>query len=59
MPAPGALFSNAKLAEAYMRILREAESAGGDREADAWAEVRTEIEALPDCWTVNRTAVSL
>ena len=31
VPAPGALFSNAKLAETYTRILREAESAGGDR----------------------------
>jgi len=31
VPAPGALFSNAKLAETYTRILREAECAGGDR----------------------------
>ena len=33
VPAPNALFTNATLAETYARILREAESAGGDREA--------------------------
>lgn len=31
VPAPGALFANVALAETYARILREAESAGGDR----------------------------
>ena len=31
VPAPGALFGNARLAETFTRILREAESAGGDR----------------------------
>jgi gamma-glutamyltranspeptidase / glutathione hydrolase len=31
IPAPGILFTNKKLAETYKRILREAESAGGDR----------------------------
>jgi gamma-glutamyltranspeptidase/glutathione hydrolase len=31
VPAPGVLFSNAKLAETYTRLLREAESAGSDR----------------------------
>jgi len=31
VPEPGALFANVVLAETYARILREAESAGGDR----------------------------
>ena len=31
VPEPGALFANIVLAETYARILREAESAGGDR----------------------------
>ena len=44
VPAPGALFANAKLADAYGRILIEAESGGGDRLAQierarkAWSE---------------------
>jgi gamma-glutamyltranspeptidase / glutathione hydrolase len=33
VPAPGTLFANGKLADTYTRILREAESAGGDRVA--------------------------
>ena len=33
MPAPGTLFTNRALADTYARILREAESAGGDRVA--------------------------
>ncbi|HXD45814.1 MAG TPA: gamma-glutamyltransferase family protein [Pseudolabrys sp.] len=33
VPAPGSLFRNPKLAETYARVLREAESAGGDRVA--------------------------
>ena len=31
VPAPGTLFTNAPLADTYTRVLREAESAGGDR----------------------------
>ena len=31
VPAPGSMFTNSTLADAYARILREAESAGGDR----------------------------
>ena len=33
VPEPGTLFTNTKFAETYERILREAESAGGDRVA--------------------------
>jgi gamma-glutamyltranspeptidase/glutathione hydrolase len=33
VPAPGTLFRNSKLAETYARVLREAESVGGDRVA--------------------------
>ena len=33
LPKPGTLFTNHKLAETYIRILNEAESAGGDRVA--------------------------
>jgi len=33
VPKPGTLFTNKKLAETYVRILKEAESAGGDRVA--------------------------
>src|SRR6201992_1708707 len=33
VPKPGTLFTNAKLAETYTRILNEAESAGHDRDA--------------------------
>jgi gamma-glutamyltranspeptidase/glutathione hydrolase len=33
VPKPGTLFTNPRLAETYTRILNEAESAGGDRDA--------------------------
>ncbi len=33
VPAPGSIFTNVTLAETYLRVLREAESAGGDRVA--------------------------
>ena len=33
VPKPGTIFTNPKLAETYARILKEAESAGGDRDA--------------------------
>ena len=33
VPAPGTMFSNVTMADTYARILREAESAGGNREA--------------------------
>ena len=33
VPAPGSLFTNKTMAATYIRILREAESAGGDRTA--------------------------
>jgi gamma-glutamyltranspeptidase/glutathione hydrolase len=33
VPAPGTLFRNTRLADTYARVLREAESAGGDRVA--------------------------
>ena len=44
MPKPGTIFTNKKLAETYARILKEAESAGGDRVAQierarkAWSQ---------------------
>ena len=44
MPKPGTLFTNKKLSETYARILKEAESAGGDRVAQierarkAWSQ---------------------
>ena len=41
-PAPGSLFRNPALADTYQRILGEAESAGGDREA--------QIEAARRAW---------
>jgi gamma-glutamyltranspeptidase / glutathione hydrolase len=43
VPAPGAIFSNTVLADTYARILREAEAAGGNREA--------QIEAARRCWS--------
>jgi gamma-glutamyltranspeptidase/glutathione hydrolase len=43
VPAPGTLFTNKTLAETYARVLREAESAGGDR-------VR-QIEAARNIWS--------
>ena len=33
VPKPGTIFTNKKMAETYERILKEAESAGGDRDA--------------------------
>jgi gamma-glutamyltranspeptidase / glutathione hydrolase len=42
VPAPGSLFRNPALAATYQRILSEAESAGGDREA--------QIEAARRAW---------
>jgi len=43
VPAPGTLFTNAALAETYTRVVREAESAGGDRVA--------QIERARQCWS--------
>jgi gamma-glutamyltranspeptidase/glutathione hydrolase len=40
VPAPGSLFSNPALADTYERILEQAESAGGDREAQLEAARR-------------------
>jgi gamma-glutamyltranspeptidase / glutathione hydrolase len=41
LPTPGELFTNRALADTYERILREAESAGGDREAQIERARRT------------------
>src|SRR5499426_1157635 len=41
VPATGTLFTNKTLAETYARVLREAESAGGDRVAQIEAARRT------------------
>ena len=41
VPAPGTLFTNATLADTYTRVLREAESAGGDRVAQIECARRT------------------
>ena len=35
------------------RALKALVSAGGEQESDAWAEVRAEIEALPDHWNAE------
>jgi gamma-glutamyltranspeptidase/glutathione hydrolase len=43
VPATGALFTNTAMAETYARILREAESAGGDRDK--------QIEAARRMWS--------
>ena len=43
VPKPGTMFTNITLAETYARILREAESAGGDRER--------QIEKARQCWS--------
>jgi gamma-glutamyltranspeptidase/glutathione hydrolase len=43
VPAPGTLFTNASLAATYERVLKEAESGGGDR-------IR-EIERARDAWS--------
>ena len=41
-PKPGQLYTNPELAETYSRVVREAEAAGGDREA--------QIEAARNAW---------
>jgi len=46
VPQPGTLFSNPWLAATYARILREAESAGGDRERQIEAARRTWSEGF-------------
>ena len=43
VPEPGTMFSNRTLADTYARILREAESAGGDRVK--------QIETARQCWS--------
>ena len=43
VPAPGTMFSNVTMADTYARILREAESAGGNREK--------QIEKARECWS--------
>src|SRR6202030_3099314 len=43
VPKPGAIFTNKQLAETYTRILKEAESAGGDRVA--------QIEGARKAWS--------
>src|SRR5947207_3901212 len=43
VPATGTLFTNKAMAATYVRILREAESAGGDRER--------QIERARQCWS--------
>ena len=43
VPAPGTMFANRTLADTYTRILREAESVGGDRER--------QIEKARACWS--------
>src|SRR5207302_1975365 len=43
VPATGTLFTNKAMAATYTRILREAESAGGDRER--------QIERARQCWS--------
>ena len=43
VPAPGTMFANSTLADTYARILREAESSGGDRER--------QIEKARACWS--------
>src|SRR5262249_42804504 len=51
VPETGALFTNATLAETYRRVLREAESAGGDR-------VR-QIEAARKTWSQGFVAEAI
>jgi gamma-glutamyltranspeptidase / glutathione hydrolase len=51
IPKPGAIFTNAKLAETYTRILKEAESAGGKREA--------QIEAARKAWSKGFVAEAI
>ena len=51
VPKPGSIFTNAKLAETYTRILKEAESAGGNREA--------QIEAARKAWSKGFVAEAI
>ena len=51
VPATGTLFRNPTLAETYRRVLREAESAGGDR--------GSEIEAARDAWYAGFVAEAI
>jgi gamma-glutamyltranspeptidase/glutathione hydrolase len=50
-PAPGSLFRNPTLADTYERIVREAEHAGGDREA--------QIEAARRAWYQGFVAAAI
>jgi len=51
VPRPGAIFTNKRLAETYARILREAESAGGDRVV--------QIEAARKAWSKGFVAEAI
>jgi gamma-glutamyltranspeptidase/glutathione hydrolase len=51
VPIPGTLFTNIKLAETYTRILKEAESAGGDRVA--------QIERARSTWSKGFVAEAI
>src|SRR5579863_5817753 len=51
VPQPGSLFTNATLAATYTRILKEAESAGGDRDA--------QIEAARKTWSKGFVAEAI
>src|SRR5487761_2201056 len=51
VPAPGTIFSNTKMAETYERLLREAQSGGGNREA--------EIERARKSWSQGFVAEAI
>ncbi len=51
VPEPGSLFSNRALADTYTRVLREAESAGGDRVA--------QIECARQTWSQGFVAEAI
>ncbi|HZL40918.1 MAG TPA: gamma-glutamyltransferase family protein [Pseudolabrys sp.] len=51
VPAPGTIFANTKMAETYERILREAQSGGGNREA--------EIERARKSWSQGFVAEAI
>ena len=51
VPPAGTLFANPTLAQTYMRVLREAESAGGNRVA--------QIEAARKCWSQGFVAEAI
>jgi hypothetical protein len=51
VPKPGTLFTNKQLSETYARILKEAESAGGDRVA--------QIEARRKAWSQGFVAEAI